>query len=125
MKKTVLIADDEPFIRNILTQKLKHDYRIITAGDGMEALIMVKKEKPDLIILDVDMPKKNGHEVAWELKKGNDITYRNIPIIMLTHRGKGGEVEEGFSTGADIYIPKPFKLARLYDKIKALLKKET
>ena len=67
-KKTILIADDEPFIRDILTQSLEHYYRIITAKDGLEALEKAKKEKPDLIILDVDMPNMSGLEVSWKLK---------------------------------------------------------
>jgi len=124
-KKTILIADDEPFIREILTRSLKHNYRIITAEDGLEALEKVKREKPDLIILDIDMPNMNGLEVSWRLKKGDDIRYRHIPIIMLTVKGKIGEVDEGISAGADFYVPKPFNLTRLYKKIETLLKKET
>ncbi len=123
-QKTILVVDDEPFIRNILKRSLeKRKYRVVTACDGEKALGMVKKEKPDLIILDNAMPKMGGLEVSWKLKKGEDVKYRNIPIIMLTIKSMLGEVEEGIAAGADYYLPKPFTLKRLYDKIEHFIGK--
>jgi len=123
--KTILIADDEPFIREILERSLKYNYRIVTACDGEEALEKAKKEKPDLIILDVDMPRMNGLEAARRLKTADDAAYREIPIIMLTVKDNVNEVKEGAYAGADFYIPKPFNLKRLYEKIETLLEKKT
>ncbi|MFH1415704.1 MAG: response regulator [Elusimicrobiota bacterium] len=121
-KNTILIVDDEEYIRNILKRIFECDYRIITAAEGLEALEKVKKEHPDLIILDNEMPAMNGLEVAWKLKRSDIVKHRHIPIIMLTVKSRVGEVEEGFSSGVDFYLPKPFTLAHLYDKVREALK---
>ncbi|MGM0441576.1 MAG: response regulator transcription factor [Elusimicrobiota bacterium] len=121
-KKTILVVDDEPFIREILKHGLKHEYKVMTADNGLKALKLIKKTKPDLVVLDVDMPVMNGMEVAWKLRKSeNSSKYGDVAIIMLTKKGKGSDVEDGVSAGADVYLPKPFNLARLSEKIKVLL----
>ena len=104
-KKTILIVDDEPFFRKILKDTLEEKYEIIEASDGVEAISMVADKKPDLIILDVEMPGKSGIEICRELKE--DYGTRDIPVIMLTSRTGRGESVEGLNAGADDYIVKP------------------
>ena len=120
-KKKILVADDEAFIREVLTHALQPGYRVITAENGARAMEMTKKEKPDLIILDVDMPVMNGIDFMIALRNNPNAEYSSIPVIMLTQLGRISEVETGFSAGADLYLPKPFNLTRLTGKIKSLL----
>lgn len=104
-KQTILVVDDEPFFRQVLKDTLQEKYEVLAAADGEEALTIVRKVKPDLIIMDVEMPGKNGIEICRELK-GNFVT-RDIPVIMLTSRTGRGETMDGLNAGADDYIVKP------------------
>jgi two-component system, OmpR family, alkaline phosphatase synthesis response regulator PhoP len=118
VKKRVLIADDEEDIVETVKFNLElENIECIVAYDGEEAFLKAKKESPDLIILDVMMPKINGYKVCRLLKF--DEMYKNIPIIMLTARAQKQDMEIGEETGADKYMTKPFDM----DSLVALAKK--
>jgi len=107
-KKKILIVDDEPQVIDILRIKLEaHDYEVIPAFDGKEALEKAREVNPDLIILDVVVPKRDGYKVCRMLKF--DEKYKEIPVIMLTGRRTTKEDKQlGTEVGADAYITKPF-----------------
>jgi DNA-binding response OmpR family regulator len=89
------------------------------AYDGEEALFMAKKERPDLILLDIMLPKLNGYKISRLLKF--DEAYKDIPIIMLTARSQQKDIETGGETGADEYIIKPFDMDKLVELVKTYL----
>jgi len=95
------------------------DYEVILARDGMEALEKVREIPPDVILLDVMMPNKNGFEVCEEVRGDN--RFADMPILMLTAKGSEAEMNRGVSLGADAYITKPFSTHDLVERVKALL----
>ena len=106
-KPTILLVEDENEFRQMLKIRLEaNSYSVLEAGDGIEGLNMARKHKPDLIILDIMLPKMDGYRVARLLKF--DTHYRHIPIIMLTARVQDVDRENGMSAGADVYLTKPF-----------------
>ncbi len=118
--KKILIVDDEADIIEILQFVLEaQGYKCITAFDGEEGLKLAKEEKPDLIILDVMMPKINGYKISRLLKF--DEKYKNIPILMITARSQEEDRIIGEETGADEYITKPFKVEEVVAKVKSYL----
>ena len=118
--KKILIADDEPDIIEILKFVLEGaGYECITAADGEEGLKLARTVSPDLIILDVMMPKMNGYKICRLLKF--DSKYRDIPIIMLTARSQEKDRSIGGETGADEYITKPFDIEYVLEKVKSCL----
>ena len=120
MSKTILIVDDEPNIVLSVEYLMKREgYEVMTANDGQAALEMVSGTKPDLLILDVMMPRKNGFEVCSEIRA--DPALSGLPILMLSAKGREAEVKKGLSLGADAYITKPFSTHDLVDKVKQLL----
>lgn len=119
-RRKILIVDDEPYLVMALKIRLENvGYDVITASDGVEGLDKAQGENPDLIILDVMMPKKSGYQVCQTLK--SDDQYKHIPIIMLTAKGQRSDKEWGEKAGADTYITKPFDDSELLLKIKELL----
>lgn len=123
-KEKILIVDDEPDILDVLKLTLQEEkYRVIEAKDGVEALEMVKKKGPHLIILDFKMPRMNGDEVCKTLK--NDILLRHLPIIMLTSKREVSDKVKGIDAGADDYIVKPFEPAELLARVKMILRRTT
>ena len=119
-KSKILVVDDEMANRLLLHGILgPHGYEIYEASDGEEALEMVEKIKPDLVLLDVVMPRKNGFEVCQVLKSSNKT--KLIPIVMLTSLDQLQDKLRGVDLGADDYINKPFNLAELTTRVKALL----
>lgn len=117
--KTILIVDDELPIRDVLSCNLKREgYNIIEAADGMTAVDMALEQKPDLILLDIMLPKLDGLSVCKRIKNS-----LNIPIIMLS--AKDGEIDKilGLELGADDYITKPFNIRELVARVKANLRK--
>lgn len=119
-KKRILVIDDEVEIVSALQIILEHaGYEVLTASEGMEGLIKAKEQKPDLVVLDLLMPKLNGYQVCRMLKF--DKAYSHIPIIMLTALSSKDDQEWGRKTNADDYIIKPFESKDLINKIKALL----
>ena len=122
MAKKILLVDDEPHIIMMLENRMKHvGYEVITACDGQEALTKAKKEKPDLIILDLMLPKLDGYKVCRMLKF--DEKYRNIPIIIFTARAQEADVKLGQEVGADAYLTKPFEPNILLAKVEELVRK--
>ena len=117
MKKKILIVDDETDIIKLLSMRLKScDYDVISASDGESGLKKAQKEKPDLIILDVLMPKMNGFEICKRLKE-NELT-KNMPVIMLTALAQERDLAKGLKEGADCFITKPFSTVDLLCEIK-------
>lgn len=122
MKKKILLVDDEPLLVEMVSMRLEaNDYEVISAGDGQEALEKVRKAKPDLIILDLMLPKIDGYKVCRMLKF--DDKYKNVPIILFTARAQQSDMKLGEEVGADAYLVKPFEAEVLLAKIEELLKK--
>lgn len=118
--KKILIADDRYEVVELVKATLEgEDYQVIDASDGREALEKIKREKPDLVLLDIIMPKMDGFEVLSEVKK--DPRTKDIPIIMLTAKGQKVDKEKGKRLGALDYIVKPFSPSRLLIKIEEVL----
>jgi two-component system alkaline phosphatase synthesis response regulator PhoP len=117
----ILVVDDETYIVELVSFNLeKEGYEVLVAYDGLSALKKAKSEAPDLIILDIMLPKMDGLEVCRTLKKDN--TYQIIPIIMLTAKGEEFDTILGLETGADDYITKPFSPRELIARVKARLR---
>ncbi|MCX5687872.1 MAG: response regulator [Candidatus Omnitrophica bacterium] len=122
-KKRILIVDDEEDILNVLRFRLEaNNYEVLSASDGQEGLNKARSEKPNLIILDLMLPKLDGYKVCRMLKF--DESYKAIPIIIFTARAQKNDEELGMEMGADAYIAKPFEPAILLGKIKELLEKK-
>ncbi len=122
MAKKILITEDSPTILEITKQFLESKgYEVIQAIDGQEALDKARKENPDLIILDLMLPKMDGFEVCRLIKQNSKI--KNIPIIMLTAKGEEVDRIVGLELGADDYVVKPFSPRELVLRIKAILKR--
>ena len=120
MAHTLLLVDDEPNILISLEFLMKREgYQVLLARDGVEALELLAQHRPDLILLDVMMPRKNGFEVCQELR-AND-AYKSIRILMLTAKGRDTDVAKGLALGADAYMTKPFSTKELVEKVRQLL----
>ena len=116
----ILIADDEENIVTSLEFLLRHaGFEVLTAADGEQALQMARAERPDLVLLDVMMPRRNGYEVCQELR--SQPQFAALKIVMLTARGREAEAAKGLAMGADAYITKPFSTRELVTRIKSLL----
>ena len=123
MTKKILIADDEPNIVISLEFLLKREgYEVVVAQDGVEALAQVRAERPDMAILDVMMPHRNGFEVCQDLRQ--DPEFKDLRIMMLTAKGRDTEVSKGMALGADVYMTKPFSTKELIVQVKALIERE-
>lgn len=123
MKKTILIVDDElPFVETVKASLEFEGYEIVAVHDGQTGLEKAREIKPDLILLDVMMPKMNGYQVCRELKQSDET--KGVPIIVLTAKAQESDKYWGKEVGADEYITKPFEMDELLEKIKSLLKEE-
>lgn len=112
----VLVVDDEARILNFLSSKLKASgYEVLTASNGVEALEQVQAEEPDLVVLDVLMPKKDGFETLKELR-----AFSSVPTIILSAKGTNADKVKGLSLGADDYLAKPFSPDELVARIEAV-----
>ena len=108
MPKKILVVDDEPNIVKMVESRLKaNGYEVIIAYDGQEAIEKVKSDMPDLIVLDLMLPKIDGYKVFGVLKQ--DEKYKNIPIVMLTARAGYEDIKRGMELGTIAYVTKPFK----------------
>ncbi len=118
-KQKILVADDEPNVRKLVSRLLAKDYIVIGASNGEEAVAAALKQQPDLILMDIMMPNVDGYRACFAIKS-NPAT-RAIPVVMLT--GVGHELNKKLSQqmGADAYIAKPFGLQELKDVIVQLL----
>jgi two-component system alkaline phosphatase synthesis response regulator PhoP len=121
MKKgKILVVDDEVNITQILEFSIGSEgYEVITAANGEEAVDQARREQPDLIILDIMMPKIDGYE-ACRILKSNPLT-KSIPVVLLTAKGRDIDKRLGFEVGATDYIVKPFSPNKLVDRIHELL----
>ncbi len=120
MKKTILIVDDEPSIVITLEYLMKHaGHDVVTARDGLQALDCLAESKPDLMILDVMMPNKNGFEVCEEVR--SDDRFADMPIVILSAKSSEAEINRGLALGADAYITKPFSTHDLVERVNSLL----
>jgi two-component system alkaline phosphatase synthesis response regulator PhoP len=123
MAKKILVADDEPNILISLEFLLKREgYEVVVAHNGAEALERVRADRPDMAILDVMMPLRNGFEVCQDLRA--DPEFKDFRIMMLTAKGRDTEVSKGLALGADVYMTKPFATKELIAKVKALIDRE-
>ena len=124
MPKRILIVDDEPNILLSLEFLMKRaGYEVKTASDGDAALEALEEEPPNLILLDVNMPKRNGFEVCQLIRANPE--WKDVRIIMLTAKGRDVEREKGLSLGADGYITKPFSTKEVVDTVQEFLADDT
>jgi CheY-like chemotaxis protein len=116
-KKKILVVDDsKTALFMVLTILRKERYELVTAGDGQQALDAARTERPDLILMDVVMPNKTGFEACRELKQRDDT--KGIPVILVTTRGEGENVEAGFESGCNDYVTKPINALELLTKVR-------
>ena len=116
-KKKILVVDDSRTALFMVTTILRKErYELVTASDGEQALEMAASERPDLILMDVIMPRKTGFEACRELKRREDT--RAIPVILVTTRGEGENVEAGFQSGCNDYVTKPINAQELLTKVR-------
>lgn len=121
MPTRILLVDDEPSLVKLVKKRLETEgFEVSVAMDGEEALEKAVKETPDLIILDVMLPKMNGYDVCRRLK--SDARYEKIPIILFTALAQEKDEKFGLESGADGYIRKPFRALELIEKIRFHLK---
>ncbi len=119
MSQVILVVDDEPKVVRLARDYLeKNGFRVITAADGQSALATARREKPDLIILDLMLPQIDGREVCRSLRRESD-----VPIIMLTALSEEIDQVTGLEIGADDYITKPFSVRALVARVRALLRR--
>jgi two-component system phosphate regulon response regulator PhoB len=117
---TILLVEDDPDIRHLVSYKLtRGGLRVIEASDGIGALDAARRQPPDLVILDVRMPRMSGLEVCRELRAGP--LPDQVPIIMLTARARPQDLEEAYAAGASDYIVKPFSPRALLERVQSAL----
>ena len=119
MPHTILVVEDEPTLRETLAYQLEQEgYRIVTAADGREALEQFRSEGPDLVLLDLMLPGRNGLQICQDIR-----TQSAVPIVMLTAKGDTIDVVQGLEAGADDYVTKPFKPVELVARVRAQLRR--
>ena len=120
MNPTLLIVDDEPNILLSLEFLMKREgYQVHLARDGVEALEAIAAQRPDLVLLDVMMPRKTGFEVCQEVRANEAL--KSTRILMLTAKGRDTDVAKGLALGADAYMTKPFSTKELVEKVRQML----
>ena len=116
MSKTVLIADDEPNIVISLEYLLEQaGYRVVVARDGQEALDAIERERPDLVLLDVMLPRLSGFDVCQKIRENPAM--QGVRVMMLTAKGREVEMSKGLALGADVYVTKPFSTRELLAQV--------
>jgi DNA-binding response OmpR family regulator len=119
----VLVADDEADVLNLVALQLeRHEFDVVRAANGTEALDLAQRERPDAAVLDVMMPGLNGYEVVSEMRKGEET--KHIPVLLLTARAGGVDIMHGYEVGADDYLKKPFTPQDLIEHVQALLARD-
>jgi DNA-binding response OmpR family regulator len=120
MAKKILIADDEPnIVLSLEFLMQRNGYEVMTAPDGEQALQLLNTFKPDLILLDIMLPLRNGFEVCQRVRENPQ--WKDTRIVMLTAKGREVEVAKGLALGADVYITKPFSTQELLASVRQLL----
>ncbi len=118
----ILIAEDERDIRDLVAFTLRFaGYEVVTASNGEEAVGLAPKENPDLILMDVRMPRMTGYEACRVLKASPDM--KDIPVVFLSAKGQESEIQTGLEVGAEEYLLKPFAPDQLTERVKAILAK--
>lgn len=118
----ILIAEDEPDIRELIAFTLRFaGHEVITGINGQEGYELAKEHKPDLIMLDVRMPKMTGYEACQSIKAEPEIAH--IPVIFLSAKGQESEIEQGLAVGAEQYLLKPFAPDQLTQQVTEVLQK--
>ena len=118
----ILIAEDEPDIRDLIMFTLQFaGHEVVTANDGLEAVQMAESTQPDLVLLDVRMPRMTGYEACRRLRSAP--ATRHIPIVFLSAKGQESEINAGLESGAVEYLLKPFAPSELVEQVAALLAK--
>jgi len=122
-KQRILIVDDEPDLLWALDQRLSsHGYSVTLAEDGARALAILRRQAPDLIVLDINMPRMNGHELYQRIRRMRRL--ERVPILFLTVRNNVEERVRALNSGADAYLGKPFDLDELVARVRALLRRQ-
>jgi len=117
MKKTILVVDDEPDVLTFLKKRLEaHNYKVITASDGVEGIKKVSQAKPDIILLDIIMPNKDGFTMLSELRAKEET--QDIPVVIISARGESRSIFKGQNLGAIDYLIKPYDFKELLKYIK-------
>jgi len=120
--ENILVVDDEEHIQELLRFNLENNgFKVLCAGDGIEALKLAREEIPQLVLLDLMLPKMNGYDVCKEIRK--DISISNTPIIILTAKSEELDKVLGLELGADDYLTKPFSVRELVARVKAILRR--
>jgi DNA-binding response OmpR family regulator len=120
---TILVVDDDPVIQKLLEVNFEMEgYQVETASDGEEALATVASQHPDVVVLDVMMPKVDGIEVLRRIKA--DAATATVPVLLLSARAQAKDINAGIEAGADAYMTKPFDPVELLDRVASLLKGE-
>jgi DNA-binding response OmpR family regulator len=122
MTKKILVAEDERDIRDLIAFTLQFaGYQVVSAADGQEAVELAVKETPDLILMDVRMPRMSGYEACRRIK--TEPALQAVPIVFLSAKGQESEIRLGMEAGAEEYVVKPFAPAELVERVKQLLTK--
>ena len=118
----ILIAEDEPDIRDLVAFTLRFaGYEVVAANNGEEAVQMASREFPDLILMDVRMPRMTGYDACRVMKADPEL--KDIPIVFLSAKGQESEIKIGMNAGAEDYLLKPFAPDQLTDRVRAILAK--
>lgn len=120
MSELIMVVDDEAGVRELLADALKlAGFNTVTASDGMNALTQLRSHKPDLLVVDINMPLMDGFDLIQRLRDSGD----NTPALMLSARGDKSDITRGLTLGADDYVTKPFGLEELILRIRAILRR--
>ncbi|MAD98129.1 MAG: response regulator [Flavobacteriaceae bacterium] len=120
MSKKILIVDDEPNIVMSLEYAFKkQNYEVFIARDGQEALNILESEIPNVVLLDIMMPKVDGYQTITQIKNNPQLT--DVKVVFLTAKSKAADVEKGLSLGADKYLTKPFSIRKVVNEINQLI----
>lgn len=123
-RERAVIADDEPDIRDVIRITLEHEgFEVEEAANGAEALALIRRRNPQVVILDSKMPEMNGEDVCRALKK--DVLLRHLPVLLVTAKGETADKVKGLGAGADDYIVKPFDPAELVARVRMVLRRTT
>jgi DNA-binding response OmpR family regulator len=118
-RATILVVDDEPHVVRLVKANLESSgYKVLTAVDGEQSVRLVESEMPDLVILDIMLPRMDGYEVCRRIRE-----FSTVPIIMLTARSAEVDLVHGFEAGADDYLTKPFAVSELLMRVRAVLRR--
>lgn len=118
----ILIAEDDPDIRELVAFTLRFaGHEVVAASDGEETVQLAAREFPDLILMDVRMPRMTGYDACRAIKANSEL--KDIPVVFLSAKGQESEIQTGLEAGAEEYLLKPFALDQLMDRVRVILSK--